>query len=66
MSKIAESLDVALRETQTILELDNVQKNSLDRKIDGNTSIDSRGSIDVSILLQLHLNKHLKLKSYIN
>lgn len=49
VSKIAESLDVALRETQTILELDNAQTNSLDRKTDGNTSIDSRGSIDVRI-----------------
>ncbi|XP_031619562.1 SEC14 domain and spectrin repeat-containing protein 1-B [Contarinia nasturtii] len=46
VSKIAESLDVALRETQTILELDIGQTNSLERKIDGNTSIDSRGSID--------------------
>lgn len=50
VSKIAESLDVALRETQTILELDNAQINSLDRKTDGNTSIDSRGSIDVRFL----------------
>lgn len=57
MSKIAESLDVALRETHTILELDNVQSNSIDRKLDGNTSIDSRGSIDVRILLQLNLQK---------
>lgn len=48
VSKIAESLDVALRETQTILELDITRRDSLDRKMDGNTSIDSRGSIDVS------------------
>lgn len=49
VSKIAESLDVALRETQTILELDTTRRDSLDRKLDGtNTSIDSRGSIDVS------------------
>lgn len=49
VSKIAESLDVALRETQTILELDGARTNSLERKTtDGNTSIDSRGSIDVS------------------
>lgn len=49
VSKIAESLDVALRETQTILELDSTRRDSLDRKMDGtNTSIDSRGSIDVS------------------
>lgn len=68
MSKIAESLDVALRETQTILELDNVQSNSIDRKLDGNTSIDSRGSIDVSILFanKFAKKKHLKLKFYIN
>lgn len=46
VSKIAESLDVALRETQTILELDSARTDSLERKIDGN-SIDSRGSIDV-------------------
>lgn len=51
VSKIAESLDVALRETQTILELDSVRINSLERKTDGNTSIDSRGSIDVSCFL---------------
>lgn len=57
VSKIAESLDVALRETHTILELDNVQSNSIDRKLDGNTSIDSRGSIDVRILLQFNLQK---------
>lgn len=49
VSKIAESLDVALRETQTILELDSTRRDSIDRKMDGtNTSIDSRGSIDVS------------------
>lgn len=48
VSKIAESLDVALRETQTILELDNAEIESLERKNDGNTSTDSRGSIDVS------------------
>lgn len=49
VSKIAESLDVALRETQTILELDSTRRDSLDRKMDGtNISIDSRGSIDVS------------------
>lgn len=47
VSKIAESLDVVLRETQTILELDNAQSISLERKTDGNTSIDSRGSTDV-------------------
>lgn len=46
VTKIAESLDIALRETQTILELDIAQTNSLERN--GNTSIDSRGSIDVS------------------
>lgn len=51
VSKIAESLDVALRETQTILELESSNTNSLDRKTDGNTSIDSRGSIDVSYLI---------------
>lgn len=48
VSKIAESLDVALRETQTYLEMTNNRTNSLDRKTDGNASIDSRGSIDVS------------------
>lgn len=53
MSKIAESLDVALRETQTILELDSTRRDSLDRKMDGNTSIDSRGSIDVSFSIKL-------------
>lgn len=58
VSKIAESLDVALRETQTILELDNAEMESLERKNDGNTSIDSRGSIDVShsFLEFLHLH----------
>lgn len=50
VSKIAESLDDALRETQTILELDNARTDSLERKTDGN-SIDSRGSIDVSYIL---------------
>lgn len=46
VSKIAESLDTALRETQNYLEMD-ARTNSLDRKNDGNASIDSRGSIDV-------------------
>lgn len=50
VSKIAESLDMALRGTQTILELDSARTNSLERKTDGNTSIDSRGSIDVSVV----------------
>lgn len=50
VSKIAESLDIALRGTQTILELDSARTNSLERKTDGNTSIDSRGSIDVSVV----------------
>lgn len=48
ISKIAESLDMALRESQTILELDNAQNSSIEGKTDGNISIDSRGSIDVS------------------
>lgn len=52
VSKIAESLDVALRETQTILELDSARMSSLERKNDGNTSIDSRGSIDVRCSFQ--------------
>lgn len=51
VSKIAESVDVALRETQTYL---HTQTNSLDRKTDGNTSIDSRGSIDVSEIEQFY------------
>lgn len=51
VSKIAESLDTALRETQTYLEMDSARTNSLDRKMaDGNASVDSRGSIDVSIV----------------
>lgn len=63
VSKIAESLDVALRETQTILELDSTRRDSLDRKMDGtNTSIDSRGSIDVSFL---QLNCLIQLKELI-
>lgn len=45
VSKIAESVDDALRESQTYL---HNQTNSLERKTDGNTSIDSRGSTDVS------------------
>lgn len=53
VSKIAESLEVVLRETHTILELDSTRRDSLDRKMDGNTSIDSRGSIDVSFPIRL-------------
>lgn len=48
VSKIADSLDFALREAQLILEIDDEHTNSLEHKADGNTSIDSRGSIDVS------------------
>lgn len=51
VSKIAESVDEALRETQTYL---HNQTNLLDRKIDGNTSIDSRGSTDVSAINVIH------------
>lgn len=66
VSKIAESLDVALRETQTILELDNAQTNSLDRKTDGNTSIDSRGSIDVRIFTFFQSNLIQMQNIYMN
>lgn len=51
VSKVAEALDIALRDTHHCLELGgnlSSNTNSLDRKADGNVSIDSRESIDVS------------------
>ena len=63
VSKVAEALDIALRDTQNCLELSgggvggggssssgnaNSNSNSLERKGDGNASIDGRESIDVS------------------
>lgn len=51
VSKVAEALDIALRDTQNSLELGgdlSSNSNSLDRKTDGNVSIDGRESIDVS------------------
>lgn len=50
VSKIAEALDIALRGTQSCFDMDRCRSDSLDRKTEGNTSIDSRGSIDVSEL----------------
>lgn len=48
VSKIAEALDIALRDTQNCLEMDECGRSLLDRKAEGNTSIDSRGSLDVN------------------
>lgn len=54
VSKVAEALDIALRDTQNCLELGGnlcSNSNSLDRKTDGNASIDGRESIDVGFFL---------------
>lgn len=48
MSKIAESLDNLLRDTQAFLKMNNKDDESAERKNDGETSMDSRGSIEVS------------------
>lgn len=50
VSKVAEALDIALRGTQSCFDMDRCRSDSdsLDRKTEGNTSIDSRDSIDVS------------------
>lgn len=61
VSKIAEALDIALRETQNCLEMDNCRAHSLERKTEGNTSIDSRESTDVSPLNILHSYYYIML-----
>lgn len=51
VSKEAEALDIALRDTQNCLEMGgncSSNSNSLDRKTDGNVSIDSRDTIEVN------------------
>lgn len=61
VSKVAEALDIALRDTQHCLEMGgncSSNSNSLDRKTDGNVSIDSRGSIDVRFV-QIKINSSL-------
>lgn len=59
VSKVAEALDIALRGTQCSFDMDRCRSDSLDRKTEGNTSIDSRDSIDVSnsiFILQMDFN----------
>lgn len=62
VSQIAEALDIALRDTQNCLEMDECRHNSLDRKAEGNASIDSRGSTDV-IKIQYNTVKMYPLNS---
>lgn len=48
VSKIAESLDNLLRDTQAFLKMNNKDDENAERKNDGDASMDSRGSIEVS------------------
>lgn len=66
VSKAAEALDIALRGTQNCFDMDRCRSDSLDRKTEGNTSIDSRGSIDVSDspLLSIVLQLLIPVSSY--
>lgn len=51
VSKIAESLDNLLRETQAFLKMNNKDEENADRKNDGEASMDSQGSIEVSLTI---------------